>query len=383
MENKEDIEQAEEGNIIDVEPEAPETPEFKDSADSSANNKSSTVQLPLILAIVAIVAFLITGALGYRYWSNMASELITIQQRINNTLSDQQKLVGEIANARKVLQEHSARISEQESQASSQNDQLAAEKETLTKQAEAMQQAVDEINSKVGRTDNQWQIAEAEYLLRVANHQLMLNHDVKTAITALKQADEKLRSSGDLGLIKVREQVAGEINALKAVNIPDITGIASTLQALSQQVPNLKLAGTTLSRAERDNSAKSSEPSERSFDTLLEDSWNGFRELVVIRKHDKPISAMLPPSQQFFLFQNLQLQLETARLSLLRQEIILFKSSLDTTTEWLNSFFDINEPATANMLETLDELKQQSFKTELPNISESLNLLIQHQGQSL
>ena len=52
---------------------------------------------------------------------------------------------------------------------------------------------------------------------------------------------------------------------------------------------------------------------------------------------------MLPPSQQYFLYQNLQLQLETARLALLRQETIIFHSSLETAVEWINNFFDTEE----------------------------------------
>ena len=104
---------------------------------------------------------------------------------------------------------------------------------------------------------------------------------------------------------------------------------------------------------------------------------------MVIRRHDQPVSAMLPPSQQYFLYQNLQLQLESARLALLRQENILFNSSLETAIEWLDSFFDANDAATQNMLQTLQGIQTTNLNPAYPDISGSLSLLLQLKaGQS-
>lgn len=381
MDNQKDIKhEEEEGNIIDVEPE--QTPPFSEApAEAATANKPQRFQLPLVVAVVALVAVAGTGIYGYRYWQNISQDLHDMQQRISSTLSEQQRLVSEIETAKKVLADHKKRLAEQDSLAATQNELLATEKQELGLQAQAMQKTVEEINAKVGRTDNQWQLAEADYLMRVANHRLALTQDINTALTALMQADEKLRSSGDLGLINVREKLAEEISALKAISAPDIAGASATLQALAAQVPSLKLAGATLKRTQNNETTVATAKSGRNFDTLLEDSWRGFQELVVIRKHDKPVSAMLPPSQQFFLFQNLQLQLESARLALLRQESILFKSSIDTARQWLESFFDGGDTHTANMLTTLSELEQLSFSNEMPDISASLNLLTRYREQ--
>jgi uroporphyrin-3 C-methyltransferase len=378
MDNKNEIIE-ETGDIIDVEPESPDN---EPQQPETEKKPGSTANPALLLSIVSIVIILILGVVAYRYWTGMANDLVTIQQRIDATLAEQQRLVSEMKGAQSALKEHQQKIEEQQAQAKSQADILSAEKATITEQANAMQQSVAELNEKVGRTDSQWQVAEAEYLMRLANHRLALANDVPTALTALQQADEKLLSSGDLGLLRIREKLGQEITALKSVSVPDIAGIAATLQALAVQVPALKLGGTTLDRVEPGEGSSSEKSGERNLDTLLEDSWRGFRELVVIRKHDKPVSAMLPPSEQFFLYQNLQLQLESARLSLLRQENILYKSSLETAIEWVNAFFDAEDAQTIKLLANLRDLANKPLQAEMPAIAGSLNLLIEYRGHN-
>lgn len=371
-----DQEEPAEGNIIDVEPEVEPPP--SDQQAGSPQPKAGKSRLPLILAVIAILAVSATWIAGYRYWQNIIDDLTRMQDRISATYEQQQVLDGEIETAKKVLEQQKLKLAEQAQQTAEQSQQLSKDKIQITRQTEVMQQAVDQVNEKIGRSSNQWQLAEAEYLMRIANHKLSLSQDVATALTALQQADDKLRDSGDLGLISIREKLAEEISQLKAVRQMDVAGIAATLQSLSQQVSQLKLAGIALD-VQKDNEKDSqNETMGRSLDTLLSDSWRGFRELVVIRKNDQPVSAMLPPSQQYFLYQNMRLQLESARLALLRQESILFNSSLDTAIEWLTSFFDENDEVTANMLATLNELKQTELKPAMPNIATSLNLLGQY-----
>lgn len=384
MDNKEDkqAEQPEEveGNIIDVEPEV-ETP-ASTAASGQSNTDGKKSQLPLILAVIAMVLVAASWIAGYRYWHNILNDLSSMQNRISSTHEQQQALDAEIAKAKQVLQEQTLMLETQAQQTEAQSQQMNSDKEQITRQAEVMQKAVDQVNEKIGRSSDQWQLAEAAYLMSIANHKLALTQDINTALAALEQADNKLLDSGDLGLLAVREKLAEEIGQLKAIRQVDIAGIAASLQSLAQQVGQLKLASAALTPANTASDGENEQAMGRSLDTLLSDSWRGFRELMVIRKHDQPVSAMLPPSQQYFIYQNLQLQLESARLALLRQESILFKSSLDTATEWLTSFFDQEDTATSNMLTTLNRLKQTELNPAMPNISASLNLLNQYRESS-
>ena len=58
-------------------------------------------------------------------------------------------------------------------------------------------QSVKQIQRQLGKTRGDWLIADAEYLLSVANQRLHLTGDVKTTIEALEAADQRLRESGD------------------------------------------------------------------------------------------------------------------------------------------------------------------------------------------
>lgn len=371
-----------EGEIIDVDVEV-ETPPGQEHEQPEAKDKvpKSSPPIPLILAIIAIVAIAITWVAAYRYWQGMVDDLQNIQNRISSTLQEQQTLDAEIKAARQTLIEQEQLIQQHKNSTDEQQQQIRQEREQIQRQAQTMEQAVADISSKVGRSDNSWQIAEAEYLLRIANHKLALSHDVSTALAALQQADQRLHDSGDLSLLSIREQLAKEITALKSIPQLDVAGIAASLQSLSAQVPNLKLAGAPLTRAKTkdDEPEKSADTTERNLDTLLEDSWRGFRKLMVIRHHNQPVSAMLPPAQQYFLYQNMQLQLESARLALLRGEDILYHSSLETASEWLGKFFDPKDSNTANLEQSIQQLNVHKLDRDMPDISASLNLLLQHQ----
>jgi uroporphyrin-3 C-methyltransferase len=387
MEEKKDKisdDDAVEGRIIEVEPEVEE--EQKSNADNGNENhhdnaettsRGSRSVVPLILAIVALIAITASWIAGYRYWQNLKADLTVMQERINSTLSQQQQLSKDIENASSELQQQKQSIEKQAARTAQQDEKIRQESEQLSRQTEIMQLAVDQVSQKIGRTNNQWQLAEAESLMRIANQRLSLNRDINTAISALQQADQKLLQSGNLGLTDIRNALAGEINQLKSVNLPDITGMAATLQSLSQQVSQLKPAGATLTRSTADT-ASDGQQAERSLDTLLEDTWKGFQQLVVVRKHNQPISAMLPPSQQYFLYQNLQLQLETARLALLRKETVIFHSSLDTAMEWIKSFFELKEATASNMLNNLQSLKTAELSPTMPDITASLEQLVQY-----
>jgi len=88
---------------------------------------------------------------------------------------------------------------------------------------------------------NDWLVSEAEYLVQLANYRLLLEKDVTTAIVALKAADSRLAAVSDPALLKVREILKNDLQALNNVQITDLAGISITITALSNNVANLPL----------------------------------------------------------------------------------------------------------------------------------------------
>ena len=109
-----------------------------------------------------------------------------------------------------------------------QEQQLAEENVNLQEREAELRAAVADVHRRVGRSGTQWMIAEAEYLLRIANDRLILARDTNSARVALGLADQRLRDTKDPGWAGVREQIARDIARLSAFEAPDSAGISAT-----------------------------------------------------------------------------------------------------------------------------------------------------------
>ena len=65
------------------------------------------------------------------------------------------------------------------------NDKVEQLKENQRSQGDR----ISKLNSLIGRSTQDWTLAEVEYLLRVASERTHLQRDVKTALVALDNAD--------------------------------------------------------------------------------------------------------------------------------------------------------------------------------------------------
>ena len=222
-------------------------------------------------------------------------------------------------------------------------------------------------------------MAEAEYLLRVANHRLNLMADPQTAQEALKAADERLSATGDPGWAPVRELIAREITGLNALPKVDQAGISAELTALAEQVEQLPLQneGVSLVASRPAAPDEAVQVAEEGFDLqqVADDLWQGFTSMMVIRHHDKPISAMLPPEQRYFLIQNLKLKLEAAKAALMGRNQSLYQENLQAAADWAASYFAESDPGVAAFRSQVGALAQRSVAPALPDISDSLMAL--------
>jgi uroporphyrin-3 C-methyltransferase len=108
---------------------------------------------------------------------------------------------------------------------------------------------------------------------------------------------------------------------------------------------------------------------------LARSVWSELKALVVVRRMDRPSSPMLPPDQEYFLRQNLRLQIESARLAMLRQDVTGFEAALSTAYDWLNAHFDVTDSRVDGMVTEIQVLSGMQIKPQLPDISGALKLL--------
>ena len=219
-----------------------------------------------------------------------------------------------------------------------------------------------------------WLLAEAEYYMQIASAQAQLAGNPDLAALALSLADETLRSIADPGLIEVRRALAGELQQLEAVDRPDVEGATLTLASLATVVGNLPLKSQQRSSESGDDAA-TPEADLEGTGRAIASLKNAISGIVTVRRTDEAVRPLMAPDAAYFLRANLSLQLQSARLGLLRGEQAVFQQSLDDALAWLREYYDVDSMPVKSALLTLSEIRNSTFAAAMPDLSGSLRLL--------
>jgi uncharacterized protein HemX len=219
-----------------------------------------------------------------------------------------------------------------------------------------------------------WLLAEAEYYMQLANAQLQLGNNPRLAMLALGMADERVVQLADPGLTGVRRALAGELAALEAMEKPDLEGTTLTLASLARVVDTLPLR-TPGSEAGESGGAADGEQgaAARAWDSV-KDAMSG---LVKVTPPDEETRALLTPDAAHLIRSNVALQLQAARLALLRGEQAIFEQSLEDADVLLSEYFDGDSAPVKSAMATIAEIRESMVTVAVPDISESLRLIRQ------
>jgi len=248
-------------------------------------------------------------------------------------------------------------------------------KETQKRQ-QSLEVSIDGLYSRIGNTSREWVIAEADYLLKIANHRLQLEQDVTTSIQALTLADKRLNSLSEPALNEVRNVIAQELISLETLPIPDQAGVAMQLSKLQDQVDQLPLTART-------QPVHKDSPEFQADDAMTVENWQKLplaildilKGMVSVNYNDKPIEPLLSPTQVKNLHENLKLKLEQARIVLLRGDQKLYDTNMDLALAWTNKHFNTEEVSTKKFVDTINYLKSKQVVLKVPDISSSLRTL--------
>lgn len=252
-------------------------------------------------------------------------------------------------------------------------DQLESQLKSDDDRIAALEQTVRALQ---GKDNMDWLVSEAEYLMRIANHRLMLERDVKSALVALKTADSRLYETNDPYWIPVRKQLARDISSLESVQDVDLAGLSVRLSALGddiERMPILKPDHSTPKSSE--SGQQENKPPAKYWDEIWSDLKARLSKLIVIRNVDRPPGPLLPPDQAAYLQQNLLLKLEEVKLALLRGQAQTYRDDLASMKNWIESFYDTGSPVTREVLKHLTALHEIDIAPPLPDISDALETL--------
>jgi len=350
----------------------------KDTKDSGKSSKEKPAQpagkkttqpkrpLPITAAIALVLGFVVAGASYMNYTRWQMSDLQT--QSLANENVNMRAQLGEL---QQELQKQITAMQRQDLDLNLAAEQLRDDVKLQNDSITQLSQQFQALAADKGKDPMLWRVAEVEFLLSVANHQLMLQRDVDTAQVALQDADRRLESIGDPALIPMRKLIASEITALKSVEVPDTTGMALRLSSLVDNIERLPL----VNRERRGTDVAGDSELVGSMDELMTRIVKDLKGVVSIRRSDKPIEPLLPPEEQHYLAQNLGLKLEESRIALLRGDTAAFRQNLADTREWVQRYFDQDSAAVGNVISTMDDLQAVELRPPLPDISGSLREL--------
>jgi uncharacterized protein HemX len=229
--------------------------------------------------------------------------------------------------------------------------------------------AIQQVQRQLGKTRGDWLIADAEYLLSIANQRLYLIGDVNTTREALEAADQRLRESGDAGAFKIREQIAKDITAIQNVAVADIVGMYASIQSLQDQIDRLTLFLPYTGKALTPQPV-TQESSDKDVHALLDQ----LGQMVTIRHTEHQIKEILTPEEAQFIREQLSVKLEMVKIALVQQNEQLYQISLVDAKKWLEKNFAQNSE-TSRFINELERFTAIKLRSHFPDISLSLKML--------
>ncbi len=306
------------------------------------------------LGLIAGLAGL--GLAGYLYYllvyldpeAGLEDRLAQVQHRLETQAQALDELKRSQARALAGLAEEQARARE------------AFRKEVL--------EAVNRISDQAPPSRREWKVAEVAYLLRIANHRLLMERDVDGALMLLNAADAILTELDDFSLYQVRARLADEILALGNVESNDLQGLFLRLEAVKTS-----LGRHSLKLPRMQEPAPAGAPAGAGFWDALASQISGY--LRFRRFDDESLKPLLAPEEGAYLELNLRLMLERAQLAALRRDQLVYQQSLATAADWIATYMDASDAAVRRSMDELEALSAVVLDRPLPDISGSLRAL--------
>ncbi len=329
---------------------------------TGSGNKAVGVLAGLSLA-VAIVALAGSAYL----WQQSEKQALVLDQNRVDLAGALQRVDGAVDQNRELQRQ----LDLQSLSADNNRQALEQELNNLQQQLASQQKRLLAM-STTDRDD--WLLAEAEYLMRLANQRLLMGKEVQGALELLKAADSIVRELDDSALFPVREALAKDMESLRAAGSIDLDGIYLQLEALAGRVQKLQLQ--TLPSLKMPTET---EPVLESWQQRLQSGLDAAIEklsgYIKISRREESYTPMLAPEYEATLRQTIRLMLEQAQIAALSGKQQLFENSLNKAKQWLDTYYTLDQQTTTAMLEAIEQVATKRVEVNLPDISSSLRAL--------
>jgi uroporphyrin-3 C-methyltransferase len=320
---------------------------------AAAPRRASRLFAVLLVLLAAIVAAL---------WFDTRGRIDATQDELARRLRDIER---ESRDARSLARQAQEGLGDAQAKVGALEAKLA--------ESQNQQVALEALYQELARNRDEWQLAEIEQVLAIAQQQLQLSGNVRAALLALQLAESRLSRADRPQFLPVRRALARDIERLKALPSLDVPGLSLALDRLAASVDSLPLAFDE--RVEKTAPAKPAKPAaapeEGFFKRFGGEVWRELRQLMEVRRIDAE-PPLLPPQQAWFLRENLKLRLLNARVSLLTRDEAGYREDLRTAQAWIQRYFDARAKNSLAALAQLRQLSSASISFEPPSIADSL-----------
>lgn len=339
----------------------PSAPEAAPPAQSAAVPLRGA---PLRLWLLSLLAFGGTAALGFVFlqqrqaMETLAGDAYSQQQR---SAAIEQRLAEAEAERERLAQQLQAAVAA--------NGDAAAQAELDALQRELAALRLD-VASRVADSEHDWLLVEAATLLRLAQQQALHGRNVASAISLYMSADDRLQRLGDPALQPARAALQLELDALRAVELPQVQVLYLQLGELAQQLAALEV------QSEGEGPLQFVAPELAPLPATAgwwEELKQTLRQYFVVTRRDVPVLARLTPQQALLIRQAIILQLESARLALLQGNQDIYLAALDAAAAGITQQLQgAGKPA---VLASLQRLRAEPVAIVVPPLGAALQAL--------
>ena len=224
------------------------------------------------------------------------------------------------------------------------------------------------VEQVLGASREEWRLAEAEHLLRMAMLQLSAMQDIKSAEMLVNEADLILRSQDDPGAYGTRQKLLEGLEALRSLPELDRTGLFLQLGALRGQTGQL----AALAPEFENGAAQPADAAQPQWKQWLNELTRYVRVDFDAGTNVKPLLAGQSLAQVRLA---LSLAIEQAQWAVLNGNAEVYRQALGQAVEILAGHFSEDNANARGLRERIEALRNRQVAVDLPDLAPSLEAL--------
>lgn len=354
---------------------------------AAANDTRSGSRLWFVLAFIVMMLLILAISLLWQrldaLQNDVARRLSTAEQAATVARASSESLTSQLRSAENRLAAAEARIAD-----------YAAQRASLDK---LLSDATSRESLRIS--------GDFEQLLSIAEQEAQLTLSPAPLLTALRVLDARADLAPSPARDKLKAAIAKDSDVIRSADLPDRTQLLTRSDELARLVDELPLAAevkpqqaqTAQKPQAKKTPAKTVNPSNtgatidsKSSNTAdnKEDTLPSIVEIISaitapltdwfrLRRIDGQDALLTTPEQQFWLRENMKLQLQSARLSLLSRQSESYQNHLDKLQQAIKQYTDSRHPKVEQALALIAQLRSARLNAVIPMPKETRVALIQ------